>query len=136
VSRNPRGRTRIDINSARVEDLAGLPMIGEARAKAIVDHRNQYGRFATVDKLREVKGLGPATLTGIRNRVTAGTGDARLVREAAPIVVKAEVSPPVVPAGSSSGRVEIVLANGRRVIVDAGVDVASLARLVTALERP
>src|SRR5262249_24732374 len=111
---------KIDINTARVEDLIGLPMIGEARAKAIVEHRNLNGRFATVDKLLDVKGFGPATLTGIRNRVTAGTPEIRVAREAAqaPVVAKAEVPPPALPGGSSSGRVEIVLANGRRVIVD------------------
>jgi hypothetical protein len=38
-----------------------------------------------------------------------------------------------VPA--SSGRIEIVLANRRRVIVDAGVDIAVLSQLVEALER-
>jgi len=127
---------RIDINTARVEDLVGLPMIGETRAQAIVDHRNQHGPFTSVDKLLEVKGFGPATLTGIRNRVTVGGGDVRMTPEAAqaPIVVKAETPPPT--AGSSSGRVEIVLANGRRAIVDVGIDVATLARLVAALEKP
>jgi hypothetical protein len=40
---------------------------------------------------------------------------------------------PVVPA--SSGRIEIVLANRRRVIVDGGVDIAALCQLVEALER-
>jgi competence protein ComEC len=129
---------RLNINTATVEELIGLPMIGEARAKAIVDYRNRNGQFTTVDKLLEVKGFGPATLTGIRNRVTTGTSDARMVAEAAhaPTVTKTEVPPPAVPAGMSSGRVEIVLSNGRRMIVDAGIDVAALARLVVALERP
>jgi transposase len=39
-------------------------------------------------------------------------------------------------ASSSSGRVEIVLANGRRLIVDAAIEAGALARLVAALERP
>jgi competence protein ComEC len=129
---------KIDINTARAEELVGLPMIGESRANAIVDYRNRNGRFTTVDKLLEVKGIGPATLTGIRSRVTVSTGDARMAREAVqpPAIVKADVPPPVVSAGSTSGRVEIVLANGRRVIVDAGVDIIALARLVAALEKP
>jgi competence ComEA-like helix-hairpin-helix protein len=128
---------RININTARVEDLVGLPMIGEARAKAIVDHRNDHGRFATVDKLLDVKGLGPATLTGIRNRVTVGTPEIRFAREAAqaPAAAQADAPPAAAPTGPSSGRVEIVLANGRRVIVDAGVDPAALARLIAVLER-
>jgi len=47
-------------------------------------------------------------------------------------VVVADVRPPVPPA---SGRIEIVLANRRRVIVDAGVDIGVLSQLVEALER-
>jgi competence ComEA-like helix-hairpin-helix protein len=127
---------RIDINTARVEDLVGLPMIGEARARAIVEHRNQNGQFTSVDKLREVKGVGPATLIGIRNFVTVRTADALLMREPAQpqSVVKSEV--PLAPAGASRGRVEIVLANGRHLIVDTGIDVAVLARLIAALEKP
>ncbi|MGO4834183.1 transposase [Rhizobiaceae sp. 2RAB30] len=37
--------------------------------------------------------------------------------------------------GSDGGRIEIVTATGRRVIVDRGVDVAALLRIVQALER-
>jgi len=47
-------------------------MIGQVRAQAIVDHRKLHGPFTAVEKLLEVKGIGPATLTGIRNRVEAG----------------------------------------------------------------
>jgi transposase len=49
-----------------------------------------------------------------------------------PAVVVPDVRP-AVPA--ASGRIEIVLANRRRVIVDAGVDIAVLSQLVEALER-
>jgi transposase len=49
-----------------------------------------------------------------------------------PAVVVPDVRP-AVPA--SSGRIEIVLANKRRVIVDGGVDIAVLCQLVEALER-
>jgi transposase len=45
-----------------------------------------------------------------------------------PAVVKPERSP-------SSSRMEIVAANGRRIIVDAGVDVAALDRVLDVLER-
>lgn len=44
---------------------------------------------------------------------------------------------PVLPAawGASAGRMEIVLADDRRVIVDKGVDAAALARVIEVLER-
>ncbi len=51
-----------------------------------------------------------------------------------PAVVVAE--PSSAAARASSGRIEIILANGRRLRVDAGIEVAALARVVAALERP
>ena len=39
------------------------------------------------------------------------------------------------PVRSGEGRMEIVLARGRRVIVDAGVEAAALARVIDVLER-
>jgi competence protein ComEC len=63
---------RLDINAASADQLAGLPMIGDVRAKAIVDHRGAHGPFTSLDQLLDVKGLGPATLTGIRSRIIIG----------------------------------------------------------------
>ena len=51
-----------------------------------------------------------------------------------PAVVVSE--PSSAAARASSGRIEIILANGRRLRVDAGIEVATLARVVAALERP
>jgi transposase len=50
-----------------------------------------------------------------------------------PAIVVAER--PMTKAASDSGRIEIVTANGRRVIVDHSVDVEALLRIVQALER-
>lgn len=51
-----------------------------------------------------------------------------------PTVVLPE-SPASVPVASSSTRMEIVVSADRRIIVDAGVDVAALARVLDLLER-
>jgi transposase len=51
-----------------------------------------------------------------------------------PAMVVAETAP-TVPAAPARGRMVIVIANGRRVIVDAGVDAAALARVLEVLER-
>jgi transposase len=55
----------------------------------------------------------------------------------APGFVPAMIIPETRPrAGASpTGRMEIVVANGRRIIVDAGVDAAALARVVEVLDR-
>jgi transposase len=43
---------------------------------------------------------------------------------------------PQAHASAESGRIEIVLMRGHRVIVDSGVDAAVLARVLAVLERP
>jgi competence protein ComEC len=60
---------RIDINSATAEQLTVLPRIGFVRAKAIVDYRTANGPFASVDDLTNVKGIGPATVVTIKDRI-------------------------------------------------------------------
>jgi hypothetical protein len=45
-------------------------------------------------------------------------------------------SEPAVAPSASSGRVEVVFANGRHLIVDAEIVVVALARLVAVLEQP
>jgi transposase len=49
--------------------------------------------------------------------------------------VPAVVVPERATSSSPSSRMEIVAANGRRVIVDVGVDVAALSRVLDVLER-
>ena len=51
-----------------------------------------------------------------------------------PAMVIAETAS-AAPAAPAVGRMVIVIANGRRVIVDAGVDASALARVLEVLER-
>jgi competence protein ComEA len=55
----------ININTATQAQLEALPGIGPALASRIVSYRNQHGRFASVDALDEVKGIGPKKLADI-----------------------------------------------------------------------
>ncbi len=45
------------------------------------------------------------------------------------------VVPKKPPPSAGSSRMEIVTANGRRLVIDAGVDVATLGRVLDLLER-
>lgn len=59
----------LDLNSASVEQLDGLPGVGPVTASAIVAWRDANGRFASIDQLGEVDGIGPARLDKLRNLV-------------------------------------------------------------------
>ena len=48
---------RVDLNTADMEALCTLPGVGESRARAIMDYRQQYGAFARVEDAAEVPGL-------------------------------------------------------------------------------
>lgn len=60
---------RIDLNRAGPAELERLPGVGPVLAARIVAHRRRRGRFATVEELLEVSGIGPARLAELRSRV-------------------------------------------------------------------
>jgi competence protein ComEA len=60
----------INVNTATVQELQGLPGVGAATAGNIVDFRSAHGKFASVENLLQVKGIGKKTLEKIRNLVT------------------------------------------------------------------
>ena len=62
----------ININTASAEELATLDNVGEARAQAIVEYRDQQGAFPSVSALVNVSGIGPSTLERNRDRLTVG----------------------------------------------------------------
>lgn len=60
----------LDLNSAGAADLDALPGIGPVLAQRIVDWRTEHGRFASVDQLREVTGIGEAKFQDLQAKVT------------------------------------------------------------------
>ncbi len=62
---------KINVNTASEAELIKLPGIGPAKAKAIVEHRQQ-SPFKTVDDLKDVRGIGAATVESLRDQVTVG----------------------------------------------------------------
>ena len=48
----------VNINTASPSELEALPGVGLAKAKVIVDYRQQHGAFKSVEELKNVKGIG------------------------------------------------------------------------------
>jgi len=60
----------LDLNTATQQQLDELPGVGPATAAAILAERKSRGRFASVDDLLDVRGIGTAKLEEIRGLVT------------------------------------------------------------------
>ena len=57
----------VNINTADAEELMTLPGIGEVRAAAIIDYRQQAGGFEKIEDIMNVKGI----KTGIFSKINS-----------------------------------------------------------------
>ena len=63
-------RTRVNINTAALEELDTLYGIGPALAQAIVDYREAHGDFQRPEDLMQVSGIGPSTFQELQDSIT------------------------------------------------------------------
>lgn len=61
---------KVNINRAELWLLEALPGIGETRAQAIIDYRQQNGWFGNIYELTKVDGIGITTYDQIKHLVT------------------------------------------------------------------
>ncbi len=61
---------KISLNQSSLSELQTLNGIGEAKAQAIIDYRNENGPFKTIDEIKNVSGIGEALFDKIKGDIT------------------------------------------------------------------
>lgn len=61
--------TKVNINRASLTELQQLSGVGQKKAEAIIQYREQHGPFKAVNDLQNVKGIGPKLLEKNRARL-------------------------------------------------------------------
>ncbi|MFI7026523.1 helix-hairpin-helix domain-containing protein [Micromonospora sp. NPDC049900] len=61
---------RVNLNTATLAQLDGLPGVGPVLAQRIIEHREQRGGFRAVSDLRQVNGIGDARYEELKDLVT------------------------------------------------------------------
>lgn len=60
----------VNINTADVATLsASLKGVGQSKAQAIIDYRESFGPFKSIDELKAVKGIGDSLLNKNRDKM-------------------------------------------------------------------
>ncbi|MFN3578997.1 MAG: ComEA family DNA-binding protein [Pseudomonas sp.] len=61
----------VNINAASAAEIAEvLTGVGEAKAQAIVEYRDENGPFGSVEEVTQVRGIGPSTLANNEGRIS------------------------------------------------------------------
>ena len=73
ISTSQSGKTKeglININKASKAELMELYGIGDVKAQAIIDYREENGSFVSIEDIKEVSGIGAKTFEKIKDKIT------------------------------------------------------------------
>lgn len=60
----------VNINTATVEELTALSGVGKSKAEKIIEYRNEFGNFKTIEDIKNVKGIGDTIYAKIKENIT------------------------------------------------------------------
>ncbi|MBF0713320.1 helix-hairpin-helix domain-containing protein [Gemella sp. GH3] len=69
ISNNETNSKIININTATKEQLMNISGVGETKAKAIIDYRENKGQFSKKEDIMKVKGIGKGTFEKIKDEI-------------------------------------------------------------------
>lgn len=69
VFKKKSNQNKVSINSGSLSELSCLPGIGKSIAKKIIDYRNEYGSFISLDDLMKVSGIGNKKFENIKEYI-------------------------------------------------------------------
>lgn len=61
--------SKININTATIEELDNLPGVGEATANKILNYREENGMFKSIDEVKNVNGIGEKKYIDIKDKI-------------------------------------------------------------------
>lgn len=67
---NKENATKININSATIEELDTLPGVGEATANKILNYRSENGNFNSIEEIKNVNGIGDKKYEEIKDLIS------------------------------------------------------------------
>jgi competence protein ComEA len=63
-------QAKLNINTATAEELSTLKEIGEKKAAAIMEYRENHGNFTKIEDIKNVKGIGDKIFEEIKDSIT------------------------------------------------------------------
>jgi competence ComEA-like helix-hairpin-helix protein len=69
---NEKQTTKININTATQAELETLPGIGPSTSLKIINHRNENGKFKSIEDIKEVSGIGESKFNNINSLTLNG----------------------------------------------------------------
>ncbi len=70
TNNNTHSTKQVSLNAGTKEDFETLSGIGSAKAEAIIQYRNEHGKFHSIEEIKNVSGIGEATYEKIKQYLT------------------------------------------------------------------